>query len=68
MEENIIMGGYFNLIVKVAETWGEGSRKDTLDGSFTQLFAGLDLCDMEPNELVPTWRNYRSNGEGVKIR
>ena len=32
IKENIIMGGDFNLTEKVAETWGEGSRKETLDG------------------------------------
>lgn len=59
------MGGDFNLTIKVGETWGEGARQDPLTGYFVQLFEDAGLCDIEPNEMVPTWRNFRSGIDGV---
>lgn len=64
-DDNIILGEDLNLIRKVAGTWGEGARQDTLASYFTQLFQDLGLCDVEPNELIPTQRNCGSSRKVV---
>jgi hypothetical protein len=48
--------------------YGENVEQDPLANYFSQLFEDLGLCDMEPIQLVPTWRNLRSGKEGVSKR
>ena len=56
---NVILGRDLNLIMKTREIWGEGIIHDHQINSFIHLFKDLSLCDVEPTQLVLTWRNLR---------
>lgn len=42
-----------------------GKNQDPLIGYIVQLFEDLIMCDTKTNEIVPTWRNFRSGIDEV---
>lgn len=48
--------------------WVEGVRTCPLENFFSNIFVDLNLVDVEPLILVPTWRNYRRGSEAIPKR
>jgi hypothetical protein len=63
--EALILAGDLNFTTSSEEVWGVGALMDPLAGFFKELFAKNILVDIQPAELVPTWRNGRSEGQGI---
>jgi len=59
-EEISIMVGDLNLIVSSLDLWGSLARVYPFSEYFFNLFTSVGLVDLQPNHLVPTWRNDRS--------
>jgi hypothetical protein len=63
--DNVILAVDDDLTMEVAQIWGARAKQDTLAGYFTHECEDLSLCDIEPIELVPTWRDFISGSEKV---
>jgi hypothetical protein len=46
----------------------QGALPDPLAGFFRNLFGKNSLVDVQPAELVPTWRNGRIGTHGIQKR
>jgi hypothetical protein len=66
--DTLILAGDLNFSTRSDEVWGVGALIDPLVGFFKELFANNHLVDIQPAELVPTWRNGRSGGQGIQKR
>jgi hypothetical protein len=48
--------------------WGINARSDPLAAYFNKMIQGEGLIDLEPVNLLPTWRNGRGNQDSVEKR
>jgi hypothetical protein len=62
------MGGDLNLTLNSREVWGEAAREDPQAEFFAHLFEELNLVDVEPVKLLPTWRDSRRGRAGISKR
>jgi hypothetical protein len=62
---NLIIAGDLNLTTSPLEIWGEKAISDPLMSFFKQLFYKNSLTDLEPAELLPTWRNGRQGAASI---
>ena len=62
---NLILAGDLNLTLNVAEIWGKKSSIDPLGPHFKHIFSSVDLVDIAPSCVGPTWRNGRTRDEGI---
>jgi endonuclease/exonuclease/phosphatase family metal-dependent hydrolase len=67
-QENLILVGDLNFTTSIDEVWGVEARSDPLAGFFRDLFQKNHLVDVQPSELVPTWRNGRSGEQNIQKR
>jgi hypothetical protein len=67
-ESNLILGNDLNFTISARETWGNNARSDPLDSYFNQMIQGEGLIDIEPINLLPTWRNGRGTQDYVAKR
>lgn len=58
--ENVIVGGDLNITLGVAEIWGSKAIPDPLSDFFKAHLTQVDLFDIEPIKLNPTWWNRRA--------
>jgi hypothetical protein len=65
---NLIIAGDLNLTTRPLEIWGEKAISDPLMSFFKQLFYKNSLTDLEPAELLPTWRNGRQGAASISKR
>ena len=56
---NVILGRDLNSMMKTREIWREGVIHDHQDHFFIHVFKDLGICDVEPIEMIITWRNMR---------
>jgi len=64
--DSLILVGDLNFTTTSDEVWGVGALIDPLASFFKELFANNHLVDIQPIELVPTWCNGRSRGQGIQ--
>ena len=67
-DNDVILGGDFNLSLGLSEVWGPRAAPDALANFFIQAFARNDLLDILPPKIVPTWRNKRAGDQRVAKR
>lgn len=67
-QSDIIIGEDLNFTISQREIWGGSSRQDPLVAFFSYLMESMNLIDLEPIPLAPTWSNRRSRREGVAKR
>ena len=60
--DRVIIGGDLNFTLGVSKIWGPRAIPDPLSHYFKSHISRLDLYDLEPIKLNPTWWN-RSAGE-----
>lgn len=63
--DNVIVSGDLNLTLNSREYWGDVARPDPLVDYFSHFFENLKLIDVEPEKMVPTWRNSRRGRAGI---
>jgi hypothetical protein len=66
--KDLIIAGDLNLTLSSKEIWGDKAKTDPLATFFTSLFTKNALVDLEPAELLPTWRNGRAGSSGIEKR
>jgi exonuclease III len=66
--KDLIIAGDLNLTLSSKEIWGDKAKTDPLATFFTSLFTKNALVDLEPAELLPTWRNGRAGNSGIEKR
>jgi hypothetical protein len=57
--KNLIIVGDLNFTVSSSEIWGGSAMVGPLSYYFKTLFQNNHLVDVQPDTLVPTWRNGR---------
>jgi hypothetical protein len=62
---NLILGGDLNITLSTDEQWGGAPSTGSGEKYFRDLFTNLNLIDIVPDRLVPTWRNGRSRSEAI---
>jgi hypothetical protein len=67
-ESNLILCGDLNFKISTRETWGNNATSNPLDSYFSQMIQGEGLIDIEPANLLPTWRNGRGTQDYVAKR
>jgi len=66
--DSVIIGGDLNFSLGHSEVWGPQARVDILTDFFTHRLMNLNLIDIEPIRVKPTWRNMRSGDSRVAKR
>lgn len=61
----LILGNDLNLTVSAREVWGLSAKTNPFAQFFVHLFESLNLVDLEPFPLAPTWRNECASETGV---
>lgn len=64
----LIIGGDLNFTLGVSEIWCPKAIPDPLSHFFKSHLSQLDLFDLEPVKLNPTWRNRRSGEDQIAKR
>jgi len=64
-KDDIIIGGHLNFTLKRCEVWGEISKEDILDDNLLQKLDKVNLSDMEPLKITPTWRNDKLGDKNI---
>jgi hypothetical protein len=67
-ESDLILGGDLNFTVSAREVWGCSARNDLLASFFNILLHEEGLIDVEPINLLLTWRNGRGKHDFVAKR
>jgi len=65
---SVIIGGDLNFTLGQSEVWGPQARVDTLADFFIHNLMELNLIDIEPISLKPSWRNMRTGENRVAKR
>ena len=65
---NLILGGDLNLTLNTLETWGTKVVLDPFASHFKLLFDSVNLVDVDPLDVGPTWRNGRVGDDGISKR
>jgi hypothetical protein len=65
---NLIIAGDLNLTTSPREIWGVKAISDPLMSFFKHIFFKNSLIDLEPAELLPTWRNGRQGAASISKR
>ena len=65
---NLILAGDLNFTISDLEIWGDRARLDHLALYFAQLLDPMNMVDLAPTTIGPTWRNGRASPEGVSKR
>ena len=65
---NLILARDLNFTTSELEIWGEHARRDHLSLYFSQLLDSMNMVDLTPTKIGPTWRNGRVGSEGVSKR
>ena len=66
-ERGLILGGDLNFTVSARETWGN-THLDLDAYFFFDMIRDVDLYDVEPTVLGPTWQNGRGGHAGIGKR
>lgn len=66
--EQVIMGGYLNCSLGIAEIWGSRAIPNPLSDFFKSHLIQKDLIDLDPIKLNPTWRNRRVGEDKIAKR
>jgi hypothetical protein len=66
--KNLVVAGDLNLTLSTGEVWGGSAASGQLSGFFNSLFQAHKLIDVQPDKVVPTWRNGRSGYEAITKR
>jgi len=61
--KNIVIAGDLNVTMSVGKIWGGSASSRQLAAYFISLFQDHKLIDLQPDKLVPTWRNVRLGGD-----
>jgi exonuclease III len=64
----LILGGDPNLTLNAKECWGERVRIDPLIDYSYNLVKYLNLVDVEPHNVVPTWWNSKRGRDMIAKR
>ena len=62
---NLILAGDLNFTTSELEIWADHTRRDHLSIYFTQLLDSMNMVDLLPSKIGPTWRNGRAGSDGV---
>jgi hypothetical protein len=62
------MAGDLNFTTSTEEVWGASALPDPLAAFFKEIFIKNHLVDIQPTEVVPTWRNGRSGVDEIQKR
>ena len=65
---NLILAGDLKFTLSDLEVWGDRARLDHQVLYFAQLLDTMNMVDLDPTTLGPTWRNGRVGIEGVSKR
>ena len=66
--DQLIVGGDLNFTLGVAKIWGPKAIPDPLSDFFKSHLTQLDLFDLDPIKLNPTWRNGRVGEDRIAKR
>jgi exonuclease III len=66
--KNLIIAGDLNITISPDEVWGGTSSTGSMAGYFKVLFQSKNLIDIQPDKLVPTWRNGRTGTQAITKR
>jgi hypothetical protein len=61
----MVIGGDLNFILSLREFWGSHPKEDRQCGFFISFLESLNLTDMEPVNLSPTWTKLRTGRDEV---
>ena len=64
----LIVGGDLNFSLGEAEIWGDNAQVDDLSDFLRQSLARVEVTDIPPPKLFPTWRNRRTRGSYIAKR
>jgi hypothetical protein len=53
-----VIGGDLNFTLSLREVWGPSPKEDRQRGFFLSFLESVNLLDVEPVRLSPTWRNF----------
>jgi len=67
-DSSVIIGGDLNFSLGQSEVWGPQARADPQADFFIHKLMDLDLIDIEPISLKPSWRNMRTGENRVAKR
>ena len=62
--ENLVIGVDLNFTLVAHEIWGLRARVDPLESFFDNLLQKIQMVDLDPQKLKPTWTN-RITGEDM---
>lgn len=65
---NLILAGDLNFTTSDLEIWGEHTRRDHLSLYFSKHLDSMNMVDLIPSKIGPTWRNGRASFDGVSKR
>jgi hypothetical protein len=68
LHKNLIIAGDLNLTVSTGEVWGGSAQAGPLAGFFKAFFQNNKLIDIQPEKVVPTWRNGRTGVDSIAKR
>jgi len=60
-----VLGGDLNFTTSCREVWGTHAREHSLHHFFSQMIQREGLVDVEPIQLLPTWRNGRGGHDYI---
>eukprot|EP01018_Ginkgo_biloba_P023075 Gb_32325 [translate_table: standard] len=67
-QKNLIVGGDLNFVLGRAKIWGLSIHPNPLSNYFLKKLEVVDLLDVEPMKLSPTWRNLRVGEASIAKR
>ena len=64
-DKSLVVGGDFNLTLSIDKVWGARKTEDPIVDFFMAKMEELNMVNIEPHMLSPTWSNERCGAVGI---